>query len=106
MNGHDTDTGIVGCDWAGLKSAQQGRSDGTLLETGDAVSGHVLYAPGSMDTGEDGTRIVFHGDTNPRWFESGAQHRINGKPVRRQRGMYAGQIEYGGDSGLEVTKLF
>ena len=106
VNGRDTNTGIAGCDWAGLKSAQQGRIDRTLLETGDAVSGRVMYAPGSVDTSEDGTRIVFHGDTNPLWFESDPQHRINGKPIRRQRGMYAGQIEYGGDSGLEVTKLF
>ena len=103
-SGTDTLTGIVGCNWAALKGAQQSLPQNTLLMTGDIVSGSALLAPGSMDTSADSQKIVFHGDTNPAWFDAG--HEVNGQPVARQRGMYAALIEYGNDTGdLTVVSL-
>ena len=99
--GVDTHDGIVGCDWAGLKAAQQNEKVRTLLKTSDEVSGVKLHVPGSMDSSPDGHNMVFHGDVNLGWFEP------HGKPVARKRAMFAAEIDYVRDSGdLVVVKLF
>ena len=93
--------GIAGCDWAALKSAQQGDENRILLQTNDVVSGDTLYAPGSMDMSADSRYVVFHGDTNPGWFNTG--HEVNGQVVARERGMYAAMVDYDNDSGNLVV---
>lgn len=99
--GVDTHNGIGGCDWAGLKAAQQKEKVRTLLKTNDEVSGVKLHAPGSMDTNSDSHKMVFHGDVNLNWFEP------HGKPVQRKRAMFAAEIDYDHDSGdLVVVRLF
>ncbi|RMZ90970.1 hypothetical protein DV736_g1813, partial [Chaetothyriales sp. CBS 134916] len=99
--GIDTLTGFAGCNWAELKSKQQSQKEQTLLQTGDHVSGAVLYAPGSIDTSDDSVRVVFHGDTELAWFS----HR-RGYPVHRVRAMYAALVEYEGmDGSLRVLRL-
>lgn len=98
--GVDTDTGILGCDWRALKTQQQTWSNRTLLQTGDQVSGSTLYAPGSMDVGPDQHKVVFHGDINLEWFKQ-----RHPRDVRRDRAMYAGEIDFV-DLSLRVTTLF
>lgn len=98
--GEDTKTGILGCDWAALKAKQQTWRNRTLLHTGDKVSGTKLHAPGSMDVSPDQRKVVFHGDVNLDWF-----HPKHGVSVRRDRAMYAGEIDFV-KSSLHITELY
>jgi hypothetical protein len=102
--GVDTKGGMDGCDWTDLKAKQQKTSERTLLKTGDSVSGVNLYAPGSMDTSTDSSKMVFHGDTNVAWFHQNP--RATEDKVKRVRAMYAAAIDYDHNSGdLVVVKL-
>ena len=100
--GQDTHDGMAGCDWTGLKAAQQKVNERTLLKTGDTFSGAQLHAPGSVDTSEDSNKMVFHGDVNLEWFK-----RKKGQDIQRNRAMYAAEIDFDHKSGdLVIVKLY
>jgi len=72
------------------------RVEKPLVKSGDF--GGAIYGPGSADVSADGSKIIFHADTNMGWFR--------GKG-RRVRAMFAADLEYGVEGGtLELGKFY
>lgn len=67
-----------------------------LLQTGSSPN---LYAPGSANVvvGPNVTRVVYHGDLNPGWFNNHREQRI--------RGMYVAELEYKNETALRVSSV-
>ena len=87
------------CDWTQLEleATQQDRPQ-VLLRSGINHGVH-LYAPGSVDVSADGTKMLFHGDTNLGWFE-GPGH------GSRVRALYAAELVYGSGGELGIGGLY
>jgi beta-xylosidase len=74
------------------------RNPEPLLVTGDTAA-HV-QSPGGIDFSPNGTRIVFQGDLNMKWFT--AQGKAKGN---RTRGMYAASIMFN-ENNAQIVGLY
>ena len=68
---------------------------GKFLATGDTAADVQL--PGGIDVSGDGTKAVFHGDTNPGWFSGDGSLRV--------RAMYAIDLDISGGTASPVQLL-
>ena len=87
------------CDWTQLEAeATANNTPQVLLKTG-VTDGVHLYAPGSVDVSTDGTKMLFHGDTNLAWFNGPG----NGPRVRA---LYAAELVYSKDGMLSIGGFY